>query len=116
MKESHGEGPASHTDPESCAMGRKADCEALTGGRAGREQNREKENPPQGGYFGALTLLRRSGRPHERRRERETSVGPARSQALSMPGHNLCGNREIRGVSARRGRAGRIGKSKDARR
>jgi hypothetical protein len=30
MKESHGEGLASHTDPESCAASRKAGREALT--------------------------------------------------------------------------------------
>ena len=31
MKEPYGEGVASHTDPESCAVSRKAGCEALTG-------------------------------------------------------------------------------------
>ena len=31
MKESYGEGVASHTDPESCAVGREASGEALTG-------------------------------------------------------------------------------------
>ena len=36
MKESYGEGPASHTGPESCADGRKAAGEALTGEDAGQ--------------------------------------------------------------------------------
>ena len=31
MKESHGEGLATHAGPESCAVGREADGEALTG-------------------------------------------------------------------------------------
>ena len=34
MKESYDEGVASHIDPESCAEGRKALSEALTGARA----------------------------------------------------------------------------------
>ena len=36
MKESHGEGPASRTDPELCADGREAAGEALTGAHAGQ--------------------------------------------------------------------------------
>ena len=36
MKESHGEGLATHTDPESCVDGRKAGGEALTGARTGQ--------------------------------------------------------------------------------
>jgi hypothetical protein len=36
MKESHGKGPASHPDPESCVDGRKAGSEALTGAHAGQ--------------------------------------------------------------------------------
>jgi hypothetical protein len=35
MKESHGEGVAIHTDPESCGVARKGGVEALTGARAG---------------------------------------------------------------------------------
>jgi len=40
MKESYDEGVASHIDPESCAEGRKALSEALTGARAGRVWSR----------------------------------------------------------------------------
>jgi RNA-directed DNA polymerase len=36
MEESHWEGPASHPDPESCADGRKAGSEALTGAHTGQ--------------------------------------------------------------------------------
>ena len=41
MKESHSEGVANHTGPESCAGSRKASGEALTGVRAGRVSSRE---------------------------------------------------------------------------
>ena len=116
MRESYGEGLASHTDPESCAAGRKAGGEALTGARAGRVLNREMEMPPSGGYFGVPTLIMPSGRPHPRRRQRETPRDPARSQTPCMYGNIPDGNREILGVSAPRGRADRIGKSEDARR
>lgn len=116
MKESHGEGPASHTDPESCTGGRKGAGEALTGARAGQARNREMEIPPQGGDYGVPTLIEASGRPHRRRRQRETSTDPARSETLRMYGTFPDGNREILGVAAQRGRAARIGKSSDARR
>src|SRR6516165_4211497 len=36
MQESHGKGPTSHPDPESCVDGRKAGGEALTGAHAGQ--------------------------------------------------------------------------------
>jgi RNA-directed DNA polymerase len=111
MKESYGEGLASHTDPESCTVGRKAEREALTGARAGRVLNCETETPPQGGHFGVPTLIEASGRPHRRRRERETSTDPARSKTPCMYGYISDGNREILGVSALRGHADRIGKS-----
>src|SRR5438067_7450982 len=41
MKELYGEGPASHTDPESCVVSRKAGHEALTGAHAGGALSRE---------------------------------------------------------------------------
>ncbi len=41
MKESHGKGPASHPDPESCVDGRKAGSEALTGAHAGQPSSCE---------------------------------------------------------------------------
>ena len=41
MKESYGEGPASHTGPESCMGDREVVYEALTGGHAGRVSSHE---------------------------------------------------------------------------
>ena len=41
MQESHGKGPASHPDPESCVDGRKAGGEALTGAHAGQPSSCE---------------------------------------------------------------------------
>src|SRR2546429_9601900 len=41
MKEPHGEGLASHTDPESCVVSREAGHEALTGAHAGGGLSRE---------------------------------------------------------------------------
>ena len=41
MKESHREGLASHSGPESCVYGREIGCEALTGVWAGRVLSRE---------------------------------------------------------------------------
>jgi hypothetical protein len=40
MKEPYGEGVASHTDPESCVVSRKAGHEVLTGVHAGRVSSR----------------------------------------------------------------------------
>lgn len=45
MKEPHGEGLATHTGPESCAEGREALGEALTGVQAGWVLSREKYKP-----------------------------------------------------------------------
>jgi hypothetical protein len=41
MKEPYGEGLASHTDPESCVVSRKAGHEGLIGAHAGRVSSRE---------------------------------------------------------------------------
>jgi hypothetical protein len=110
MKESHGEGVAIRTGPESCAKVREDRREALTGERAGRVFSRE-------------TLLLRdadavevSGRPHPRRRYRETSRSPARSETPRMSGHTSRENRESPWSPVADGAAGRIGKSKDTRR
>jgi hypothetical protein len=44
MRESHDEGVASHTDPESCGVAREGGVEALTGARAGWVLSRERIN------------------------------------------------------------------------
>ena len=106
MKESYGEGLATHTGPESCAAVR----EALTGVRAGRVFSRER------------TLLRdadaveEGGRPHPARRARQTRRSPARSQTPGMSGYTSRENRESPWSPVADGAAGRIGKSKDTRR
>ena len=110
MKESYGEGLATHAGPESCADTRKGGREALTGGRAGRVFSRER------------TLLRdadaveEGGRPHPARRYCKTRGSPARSETPSMPGHTSRENRESLWSPVADGAAGRIGKSKDVRR
>lgn len=89
MQESHGEGLASHTDPESCVAGRKASGEALTGAHAGQPSSRE-------------ILISRiadaviaGGRQDGAVMDGETDSGPARSQTLSTCGNSSHGNREI---------------------
>jgi RNA-directed DNA polymerase len=89
MKESHGKGPASHPDPESCVGGRKAGGEALTGAHAGQPSSCEIRSS------GAPTLLSEA--------EGHTGTGvigepvadPAQSETLRMRGNSSRGNREI---------------------
>jgi hypothetical protein len=110
MQESYGEGVAIHTGPESCVVGRKDGCEALTGERAGRASSRERATLRDADAFGA------SGRPHSGRRYRKTPRSPARSQTPSMSGHTSCETRESPCPLAADGAAGRVGKSMDTRR
>jgi RNA-directed DNA polymerase len=110
MKESYGEGLATHTDPESCGAARKDGDEALTGVRAGRVFSRERA------ILRGADAVRRSGRPHPARRYRETRRSPARSETPSTLGNTSHGSREVPCPPAADGAAGRIGKSKDARR
>ena len=110
MKESYGEGVATHTGPESCVADRKVGGEALTGVRAGRVLSRERI-PLRG-----ADDVGESGRQHPSRRYRETRRSPARSETPSMYGNTLRENREILCSPAEDGKAGRIGKSEDARR
>ncbi len=115
MRESYGEGRASHTGPESCVDDREGGGEALTGGRAGRLLSRE---------IHALSRKRRvlqgadavevSGRPHSTRREGEARRDPARSETPSTHGSTSHGKREILRLPV--SCAGHIGKSKDVRR
>jgi hypothetical protein len=89
MKESHTEGPASHGDPESCAHGREAVGEALTGARTGGVLSREIR-PYQGAD--AVVLC---GRQHARTRYGKCSSSPARSQTSCTYGTSMHENREI---------------------
>jgi len=117
MKESYSEGLATHTGPESCVAVREDGGEALTGESAGRPLSREIHAPSvKRRAFRGADVLEKDGRPHRMRREREAYSAPARSENPSMHGRTLRGNREIPRLSARRGSAERIGKSKDVRR
>ena len=110
MKESHGEGVATHTDPESCVTVREDGGEALTGERAGRVFSRERTS------LRDADAVEEGGRPHPGRRYRETPGSPARSETPSTPGHTSRENRESPWSPVGDGPAGRIGKSTDARR
>jgi RNA-directed DNA polymerase len=110
MKESYGEGVASHTGPESCVGVRKGEGEALTGERAGRVYSRETNS------LRDADAVEEGGRPHPARRYRETRWSPARSETPSMPGRTSRENRESPWSPVGDGPAGRVGKSTDARR
>ena len=110
MKESYGEGLATHTGPESCGAACKGGVEALTGVRAGRVLSRERH------FLRGADAVGESGRPHPARRYRETRRSPARSETPCTYGNTSRGNREIPCLPAADGAAGRVGKSKDVRR
>jgi RNA-directed DNA polymerase len=110
MKESYGEGLASHTGPESCAAVREGGSEALTGERAGRVLSRERTS------LRDADAVEEGGRPHLARRYRKTRRSPARSETLRMLGYTSRENRESPWSPVADGAAGRIGKSKDTRR
>jgi RNA-directed DNA polymerase len=104
MKESHGKDLASHPAPESCAGGREATGEALTGAHAGQPSSRK---------IGVPTLLTEAegnildgviGKP---------SMDPARSETLCMRGNSLRRNREIPQAPVADGAAGRSEKADD---
>src|SRR5213593_5287424 len=98
MRESHGEGLASHTGPESCVGPREGAGEALTG-------------DVQAGYAAAKGPLRDAdameggGRQDLTRRSCETGRGPARSETPRMYGSTSCENRESPGSQERRVRS-----------
>ena len=110
MKESYGEGLATHTDPESCGATCKGGVEALTGAHAGQVFSRERI------VLRGADAVRRSGRPHPAHRYRERRRDPARSKTLCTYGNTSHENREILCPPAVDGTAGRVGKSKDVRR
>ena len=110
MKESHVEGLAAHSGPESCVVARKDHGEALTGVRAGRVLSRESES------LRGADAVEVGGRPHPTNRQREMRRNPARSQTPCMYGNTSRENREIPCPPAEDGLAGRVGKSKDTRR
>ncbi len=110
MKESYVEGLATHSGPESCAVAREGESEALTGVRAGRVLSRERTSLRGADVVGGR------GRQHPARRYRETRRSPARSETPCMYGNTLRENREIPCLPVADGAAGRVEKSKDVRR
>ena len=111
MGVSYGEGVASRTGLESCAVVREGGGEALTGERAGRVSSRENF-----GQLRGADAVEIGGRRHRARRYRETRTDPARSETPCTHGSASHGNREIPRPPAARGAVGRTGKSKDRRR
>jgi len=117
MKESYGEGLATHTGPESCVDARKGGGEALTGVRTGWVSSREIHAPGRKPWvLRGADAVEVGGRQHRACRQREARQDPARSETPSTYGNTLHGNREIPRSPAAEGAAGRIGKSKDTRR
>ena len=110
MKESYGEGPATHADPESCGAVCKDRVEALTGARAGRVLSRERT------FLRDADAVGESGRLHPAHRYREMRQGPARSETPCTYGRTSRGSREVPCSPAAVGAAGRVGKFKDVRR
>ena len=110
MKDSYGEGLATHTGPESCGVAREGGVEALTGVRAGRVLSRERY------FLRGADAVGESGRQHPTHRHREMRWDPARSQTPCTYGNTSHENREVLGFPTADGAAGRVGKSKDARR
>jgi RNA-directed DNA polymerase len=107
MREPYSEGVASHAGPESCADGRKAGREALTGVCVGRVLSREIN------YHWGADAFFACGRQHPERRQGETPRDPARSKTSGMRRTTSRENREAPRSPAPDGGAGRAGKSKD---
>jgi hypothetical protein len=110
MKESYVEGLATHDGPEPCAVARKGGGEASVGVRAGRVLSRERN------LLRGADAVEEGGRQHPGRRYREAPRDPARSETPCTYGNTSRGSREIPSPLAADGAAGRVGKSKDARR
>jgi hypothetical protein len=115
MKESYGEGLATHTDPESCVGAGDCAGEALTGERAGWVSSREI-NAPRKRVLRGADAVEVGGRQDRVSRQREACQDPARSQTPRMHGSTSHGNREIPRLSAAIGAAERIGNPKGSRR
>src|SRR5262249_61843807 len=101
MQESHGKGPASHPDPESCVDGRKAGDEAWTGAHAGQPSSCEiipSGVPTPLSEAEGHTEIGATGKP---------ITDPAQSKTLRMRGNSLHGNREIPTLPVADGATGR---------
>ena len=101
MQESYRKGLASHPGPESCAGGRKAAGEALTGAHPGQPSSCEINTS------GVPTPLSEAEGDTVRDVRGESWADPAQSKTLSMGGNSLHGNREIPSTPAADGPTGR---------
>ncbi len=110
MKESYGEGLATHTGPESCGAAREGSDEALTGERMGRVFSRVRN------LLRDADAVRRSGRQHPVHRYRKVPQSSARSETPCTYRSTSYGNREIPCPPGAASAPGRVGKSKDTRR
>ncbi len=117
MRDSYKQGLAAQFGPESCAVVRKDEGEALTGGRAGRVLSCEIHAPMREcRVLRGADAVEVGGRRNSSRRYRERRRGPAQSETPRMRRNTLHGNREVPVLSAARKATDRIGKSKDERR
>src|SRR5258708_37712406 len=90
MKESHGEGLATHTGPESCGASREGGVEALTGVRSGQDIE-----PRKFAYSGKPTRSCYAEGNNRCTDKGEVYRSPARSQTLRTFGNTSFGSREI---------------------
>src|ERR1700730_2085444 len=107
MKEPYIEGPATHDDPESCAVARESSGEALTGARMGTVLSRETR------HSGVPTPLSEAEGHTTEGRRREPQDDPARSETRRTCGNFLRENRESPVSPAADSAAGRAGKAND---
>jgi hypothetical protein len=107
MKESYGEGLASHAGPESCAGRREAAGEALTGVHADQPLSSEIKST------GTPTLLSNAEGNIEHDDTRESCSSPAESKTLRMRGNSLHGNREVPSAPTADGAMGRSEQAKN---
>ena len=105
MQVHHDEGIAIHIDPESCAVARKGDSEALTGERAGQPLSRES-TLFSGADVVPLTEGNTDGRDIARPRR------PGVVADTGMRRRSLRGNREISRSAVRQPPPVRIGKAR----
>ena len=109
MKESHSEGVANHTDPESCGETQEGLAEALTGESTGRAI--EPRNYMKLRDADAVSCAE----GHTFSTAKRGAEGSREVEDPGTYGRVLHGNREIPG-SPEKTSSGRIGKSKDKRR
>src|ERR1700682_6719722 len=93
MKEPHKKGPAMHLDPESCASGREAAGEALTGAHTGQPSSSEIT------FIGVPTPCCEGEGHMQDDATREPSGNAAESETLRMCGNSLRENRETPAMS-----------------